>query len=58
MRLKHRYGLYANFKSFFDEICVVRLIRRAAYIPKMTVKIEDSGWLGFRCLVLGEWIRT
>jgi hypothetical protein len=28
---------------FFDDICVVRLIRRAAYIPKITVLIMLTG---------------
>ena len=33
----HWCGLYGNFKSWFANFHVVRLIRHAAYIPKIAV---------------------
>ena len=35
VRLIRRCGLSANFESFCADFCVVRLIRRAANIPKI-----------------------
>jgi hypothetical protein len=42
VRLIRWCGLSANFESFCADFCVVRLIRRAANIPKITVLGNSS----------------
>ena len=42
VRLIRWCGLSANFESFCADFCVVRLIRRAANIPKITVHLSEK----------------